>query len=142
MSGVSLSAKAANGASGGVAPFEIRDLSIDGNGDARFDVYAQAGSGIESLGFEIQVGGEAQVSWAETNVDNWTVEARVGSGQLLIAAFEPTDLTGQIKLGAMTVDLAHNTHQLRVGVLGAEVGSTADPAFPPPWRTRRQGIPM
>jgi uncharacterized repeat protein (TIGR02059 family) len=129
MSGVSVSAKAANGASGGAAPFEIRDLSIDGNGDARFDVYAQAGSGIENFGFEIQVGGDAQVSWAGTNFDNWTVEARVGSGQLLVAAFGPTDLTGQIKLGAVTVDLAPNTHQVRVDVLGAEVGSTAVPAF-------------
>jgi hypothetical protein len=141
MSGVSISAKADNSPSGVSAPFEIRDLSIDANGDAKFDVYAQAGSGIENFGFEIQTGSVAQVTWAGSNFDNWVVEARGSAGQLLVAAYGASDLTGQLKLGTVTVDLAPDTQQLRVDVLGAEVGSTIVPAFSASLSKQTTGTP-
>ena len=96
---------------------------------ARFDVYAIAGTAIENFGFDLRVGGTATVTWTGTSFANWSVEPQAGPGQLTVAAFGTSALTGELKLGSVLVDLAAGTDQVRVDVLSGEVGDAFVPVF-------------
>jgi Ca2+-binding RTX toxin-like protein len=129
LSGVTVSVTGDGKAPGATSLLEIRGLSFDANGDARFDVYANAALGIENFGFNMRVGGTAAVTWTETSFANWTLIAETGTGQLTVAGFGTSALTGEVKLGSALVDLTPGTDQLRIDVLSGEVGDAFVPAF-------------
>jgi hypothetical protein len=119
LSGVTVSVAGDGKAPGATSPLEIRGLSFDANGDARFDVYANAGTGIENFGFDLRVGGTAAVTWTETSFASWTFVTEAAAGQLTVAGFGTSALTGEVKLGSVLVDLAAGSDEVRVDVLFA-----------------------
>jgi hypothetical protein len=129
LSGVTVSATGDGKAPGATSPLEIRGLSFDPNGDARFDVYANAGTGIENFGFDLRVGGTAAVTWTETSFASWTFVTEAGAGQLTVAGFGTSALTGEVKLGSVLVDLAASSDQVRVDVVSGEIGDALVPVF-------------
>ena len=131
LSGVMMT-MAGDGKAPGAGPslLEIRDLSIDANGDARFDVWADGGSvGIENFAFDLRVGGTAPVTWNGASFGGWLSEAQEGAGQLTVAAFGDGPLTGPRKLGSVIADLAPGTTQVQVDILSGEVGFGVVNAF-------------
>ncbi len=132
LSGVTVFVAGDGKAPGATSFLEIRGLSFDANGDVRFDVYANAGAGIENFGFDLRVGGTATVTWTETSFANWSILPQAGAGQLTVAAFAGSStsaLTGEVKLGSVLVDVAAGTDQVRVDVLSGDVGDAFVPAF-------------
>ncbi len=129
LSDVTVSVAGDGKAPGVTSLLEIRGLSFDASGDARFDVYANAGAEIENFGFDLRVGGTATVTWTETSFANWTLVTEAGAGQLTVAGFGTSPLAGEIKLGSALVDLAAGTNQVRLDVLSGEVGDSFVPVF-------------
>jgi hypothetical protein len=139
LSGVTVAALGDGKPSGGTSLLELRGLSFDANGDARFDVFAQAGAGVENFGFELRVGGSAPVTWTGSSFAGWSIEPNAAAGRLIVAAFGTPALSGEIKLGSVVVDLPAGTEQLRIDVLSGEVGSGIVPFFSETLASRATG---
>lgn len=129
LSGVSISAAGDGKPPGGSSLFEIRGLTVNANGDATFDIYANAGEGIENFGFELRVGDNTAVTWSGTDFADWTILPSTTPGQLLVGAFGTSPLTGTVKLGSVIADLPAGADWVRVDVVAAEIGTATISAF-------------
>jgi Ca2+-binding RTX toxin-like protein len=133
LSGVTVTAAGDGKAPGGASPVEIRGLAFDAAGDARFEVWGNAGAGAEigSFAFDLRVGGAAPLSWvAATPAEGWTATVQAGAGRLTVDAVAMTGaLPGLAKLGTAVVDLAPETDMARIDMLSGGVGGAEGPAF-------------
>jgi hypothetical protein len=141
LSGVTLSAAGDGRHAGAASLLELRGLSFDANGDARFDVFAHAGTGIGSFAFDLRAGGDAPVTWTASSFATWSSQPQTGPGQLTVAGSGTSPLSGEIKLGSVVVDLAAGTDRVAVDVLSATVGSGSVPAFSATLATRATAAP-
>ena len=141
LSGVTLSAAGDGRHAGAASLLELRGLSFDANGDARFDVFAHAGTGIGSFAFDLRAGGDAPVTWTGSSFATWSSQPQTGPGQLTVQGSGTSPLSGEIKLGSVVVDLAAGTDRVAVDVLSATVGSGTVPAFSATLATRATAAP-
>jgi Ca2+-binding RTX toxin-like protein len=113
------------------APFQIRALAFDTAGDARFELWVDAGAGIENLDVALTVGGGAPIAWTQATLPGaWgdlVVEAT--PGRLAVGGIGTAPLTGAVKLGSVVVDLAAGTNQLRIDIEPGHAGASETAGF-------------
>ncbi len=113
------------------APFQIRALAFDGAGDARFELWVDAGAGIENLDVALTVGGGAPLVWTQATLPaawgDLVVEAT--PGRLTVGGIGTAPLTGAVKLGSVVVDLAAGTNRLRIDMEAGHAGDSETAAF-------------
>jgi Ca2+-binding RTX toxin-like protein len=127
---VSVTAAGDGRPAGATSPIEIRGLGFDANGDARFEVWANAGAAVSSLAFDLRVGGAAPVSWTPgAALDGWTLSVRPSPGRLDLDATGPATLSGAVALGTATIDLAPGAGMTEVEVSTAQLGGAQAPRF-------------
>jgi hypothetical protein len=115
-----------------VSPIEIRDLRFDANGDAVFELWANAGAGTVSADFEVdlRVGVTTTPVWTPADpIAGWAKGELAETGRLVAEASGPGDLTGSVVLGTVTVDLAPGQSAVQVDLVQAALGGSAAPAF-------------
>jgi Ca2+-binding RTX toxin-like protein len=120
-------------APGGASPFEVRGLSFDATGDARFEIWADMGAGVSAFAFDLRAGGTAPVSWTPGSaLAGWSATVQAGEGRLSVDASGPGAVAGVVALGSAVVDLAPGTATALVDILSASLDDVAAPGFATP----------
>jgi uncharacterized repeat protein (TIGR02059 family) len=117
-------------APGAMSVIELRGLSFDASGDARFEVWADAGGGIQNLGFRLRVDGAAPIAWTSALPAGWDATVvDIANGSLSLAGIGTTSLAGWVKLGSVVADLADGVGQVRIDLDSGEAGAATSLPF-------------
>jgi Ca2+-binding RTX toxin-like protein len=117
-------------APGSASIVELRGLSFDADGDARFEIWGDAGAGAQNLGFRLRVDGAAPVAWTSALPAGWeATEVVAANGSLALAGLGTTSLANWVKIGSVVVDLAPGVAKLRIDLDSGEVGAATSLPF-------------